>query len=170
MSRVTKDQAKSLFEFASYLVEVSVCDGYFSPCAPSHVALGALVVAMTSDATLTSDAAHQAFVSQFFGNVKEHIGISVVSNAMKAIIARLLEVYNQSHEAASSSSNNQPSEVSNGNSSSPHIILDDNRDHEMDLAISMKEGVMAMEEIRSVSPTSLECIHAMSSAIYQVAE
>jgi hypothetical protein len=40
----------------------------------------------------------------------------------------------------------------------------------MDLAISMKEGVMAMEEIRSVSPTSLECIHAMSSAIYQVAE
>ncbi|KAL3917777.1 MAG: hypothetical protein SGILL_004551 [Bacillariaceae sp.] len=164
---INKDQAKSLLEFASYLVEVSVCDGYFSPCAPSHVAFGALMVAMTCDATLASDAAHQAFVAQFFRHVHEHTGISIESGPMKEIITRLLEVYNQSHEAAVSNNcpaNNAP------NNTSPHIILDDFEDVDMELASSMKEGVMAVEEIRSVSPSSLERIHAMSSGIYQVAE
>ncbi|KAL3918856.1 MAG: hypothetical protein SGILL_004047 [Bacillariaceae sp.] len=168
--RFSKDHVSSLLDFASYLVEVSVCDAYFSPCAPSHVAVGALVVAMTCDETLASDAAHRAFVAQFFRHIQEHVGINIESAAMKAIISRLLDVYNQSHEAASSSSScNQQGTNSSSSNNSPHIIMDDEMDHDCKLASSMAQGVMAMEEIRSVSPASLDRIHA-SSGIFQVAE
>ena len=164
----SKDQVNSLLEFASYLVEVSVCDAYFSPCAPSYVALGALVVAMTCDETLASDASNQSFVAKFFRHIHEHIGISIESEAMKEIVSRLLDVYNQSHEATSSSSSSNE-QGTNSSNNAPHIILDDDQemDQDSELASSMAQGIMAMEEIRSVSPASLDRIHT-SSGIFQV--
>lgn len=151
---ISKDQAASLLEFATYLMEVSVCDSYFNAVPASQVALGSLVVAMTCDESLA--ASHQGFLASFFRTLQELTSIRIESAHMKDIISRLLDVYNQSHEAASESScspssasnkknNNDNSEAashahiqgrissaSNGSfvttNTLPHIIVDDEED------------------------------------------
>ncbi|KAG7344148.1 cyclin-like protein [Nitzschia inconspicua] len=179
-SIISRHQAASLLDFASYLVEVSVCDSYFNALAASEVALGSLVVAMTCDATF---APHQGFLASFFRTMQEHTSIQIESEHMKDIISRLLDVYNQSHEASvsSSTSNNCKDDSTNEHNQlgasinacvpamvSPHVIIDDDDDVEENssttsemplLAMALCQGAMAVDELRSISPsTSLELL------------
>jgi Cyclin, N-terminal domain/Cyclin, C-terminal domain len=177
---ISREQVASLLDFSSYLAEVSVCDSFFNAVAPSQVALGALVVAMTCDETLAS---HQGFLASFFRTIQEHTSINIESAHMKDIISRLLDVYNQSHEASVSSpsannntnNNNKTShahiqggfsDASAIASSSPHLIVDDDDEEEEFaseaapikegpmLVKALAQGVMAVDELRSISPSS----------------
>jgi len=122
---ISREEALSVFEFASYLVEVSVCDAFFSKVAPSEIAFAALAVAVTSDRTLTLDNPHiQAFLSRFWQVVHQQTTMDIESAHMKSIVSRLLDVYNQSHEAAVATADPKEGRGENLQSeSSPQLIL-----------------------------------------------
>jgi hypothetical protein len=100
---ISHDRALTLMDFASYLVEISVCDQYFSRMSPSEIAFGALTLSMTCDADFA--AGQQASFTLFLQTVREETTIDVESIRLKSILARLLVVYNQSQEAAEASIN-----------------------------------------------------------------
>jgi hypothetical protein len=177
---LSREQIMSLLDFSYYLMEVSVCDSYFSTVAPSQIALGALVVAMTSDANLAS---HRLFLVSFLRMIEEYSSINVESEHknLRKITSRLLDIYNQSHEATVSSSqtlqmtnnretschahtNNQSSRSTDVTSkliSTTHLIIDDDEDKEGTatkansiLATTVAEGVVALEDFRSIPPST----------------
>lgn len=97
-SSTTTASSSSLFEFASYLVEVSVCDTYFTQVLPSEIALGALALSMTCDEDVATR--QQASFALFLQSVQTETNLDIDSPRMKAVLSRLLYVYNQSQEAA----------------------------------------------------------------------
>lgn len=100
---VTHESLSNLVEFASYLVEVSVCDIYFSAMAPSKIAFGALALAMMRNSDFFSNGwRHKEFLTRFFQIVHEQTSIDMECPQMNSILSRLLHVYNQSQEAAQS--------------------------------------------------------------------
>lgn len=94
---ISEDRALTLMDFASYLVEISVCDQYFSKMCPSEIAFGALTLSMTCDEDFA--AGQQASFTLFLQTVREGTAIDVESARLKSILSRLLVVYNQSQEA-----------------------------------------------------------------------
>ena len=100
--RMTRERVSKLVDFASSLTEVSVRGIYFSAVAPSEIAFGALALAMTCNPDLfATDCQHQGFFSRFFQTVHEQTSMDIECPHMNSIISRLLNVYNQSQEAAS---------------------------------------------------------------------
>mmetsp|Transcript_17064 Transcript_17064/g.41433 ORF Transcript_17064/g.41433 Transcript_17064/m.41433 type:complete len:493 (-) Transcript_17064:745-2223(-) len=89
----------SLFDLASYLIEVSVCDLYFAQVLPSEVAFAALVMALRCDEETTARFG-QASVALFLQSIQLETGIDINSPRMKAILSRLSDVYSQSQEAS----------------------------------------------------------------------
>ena len=129
---ISDESVSKLANFALYLVEVSVCDMYFSTLAPSKIALGALALAImrNSDFFLT-DCRHKEFISRFFRIVNEQTSMNIECPQMNSIISRLLHVYNQSKEAAAQNIESETllwegSADSGGyQMNSPHIIVDE---------------------------------------------
>lgn len=98
---IEDESVSNLVEFASYLVEISVCDIYFSSLAPSKIAFGALALGMMSNSDLFSCGNRRnEFLSRFFESVNEQTSMTIECPPMNSIISRLLNVYNQSLEAA----------------------------------------------------------------------
>eukprot|EP00535_Pseudo-nitzschia_heimii_P006157 CAMPEP_0197185630 /NCGR_PEP_ID=MMETSP1423-20130617/12328_1 /TAXON_ID=476441 /ORGANISM="Pseudo-nitzschia heimii, Strain UNC1101" /LENGTH=381 /DNA_ID=CAMNT_0042636745 /DNA_START=321 /DNA_END=1466 /DNA_ORIENTATION=+ len=94
------DTLSNLIDFASYLVEVSVCDVYFSSVAPSKVAFGALALAMMCNSGLSSaNSRFKGFLSHFFEIVQEQTSMNIDCPEMNSILSQLFHVYNQSQEA-----------------------------------------------------------------------
>eukprot|EP00529_Nitzschia_sp_RCC80_P022205 CAMPEP_0113482150 /NCGR_PEP_ID=MMETSP0014_2-20120614/22771_1 /TAXON_ID=2857 /ORGANISM="Nitzschia sp." /LENGTH=488 /DNA_ID=CAMNT_0000375659 /DNA_START=391 /DNA_END=1857 /DNA_ORIENTATION=+ /assembly_acc=CAM_ASM_000159 len=89
----------SLFDLASYLIEVSVYDLYFAQVLPSEVAFAALVMALRCDEETTARYG-QASVALFIQSIQLETGIDINSPRMKAILSRLSDVYSQSQEAS----------------------------------------------------------------------
>jgi hypothetical protein len=126
------ESVSALVEFASYLVEVSVCDVYFSSVAPSEIAFGALALAMMCNSDLFStDCRYKAFLSHFFRTVHEQTSMNIECPQMNSILSRLLHVYNQSQEAVTGNFGREPIQweksANNGTyqTTSPHIIVDE---------------------------------------------
>jgi hypothetical protein len=107
-------------------------------------------------------------LAAFAQTVHDLTSLNVESVHMKQIISRLLDVYNQSHEAEVSSSGASNNESSSNLSSStePHVILDDDNgiatNESSMLAMSLAEGVIAVDEIRAITPASLDFLHGSS--------
>jgi len=97
---ITCQSVSEIAEFASYLVEVSVCDIHFSAVAPSKIAFGALALAMMRNLDLFSTGCrHKGFLSHFFQIVHEQTSMNIECPQMNSIVSCLLHVYNQSQEA-----------------------------------------------------------------------
>ena len=95
----TSPLQSSLFDLASYLIEVSVCDLYFAQVLPSEVAFAALAMALRCDEETTARYG-KASVALFLQTIQTETGIDINSPRMKAITARLSDVYSQSQEAS----------------------------------------------------------------------
>jgi len=126
------ESVSALVEFASYLVEVSVCDIYFSAVAPSKIAFGALALAMMCNSDLFSTGCrHKSFLSHFFRTVHEQTSMNIECPQMNSILSRLLHVYNQSQEAVTGNFGREPIQweksANNGTyqTTLPHIIVDE---------------------------------------------
>jgi len=128
---MTRESIGKLMDFASYLVEVSVCDIFFSAVAPSEIAFGAIALAMTCNPDLfATGCQHQRFFSNFFQIIHEHTSMDIESEHMNSIVSRLLNVYNQSQEAVVETIRETTVQVqrrnANGHSTTlPHIITDE---------------------------------------------
>ena len=96
---MTAPSQSSLFDLASYLIEVSVCDLYFAQVLPLEVAFAALVMALRCDEEATARYG-QASIALFLQSIQQETGIGINSPRMKAIISRLSDVYSQSQEAS----------------------------------------------------------------------
>ena len=125
---MTRESIGKLTDFASYLVEVSVCDIFFSAVAPSEIAFGAIALAMTCNPDLfATGCQHQRFFSNFFQIIHEHTSMDIESEHMNSIVSRLLNVYNQSQEAVAETSRETIVQWRNANghpTTLPHIITD----------------------------------------------
>ena len=125
---MTRESIGKLTDFASYLVEVSVCDIFFSAVAPSEIAFGAIALAMTCNPDLfATGCQHQRFFSNFFQIIHEHTSMDIESEHMNSIVSRLLNVYNQSQEAVAETSRETIFQWRNANghpTTLPHIITD----------------------------------------------
>mmetsp|Transcript_107878 Transcript_107878/g.220205 ORF Transcript_107878/g.220205 Transcript_107878/m.220205 type:complete len:470 (-) Transcript_107878:644-2053(-) len=129
----TGGNISNLVDFASYLVEVSVCDIYFSAVAPSKIAFAALALAMICNSDLLPTSyPQQRFLSNFFQIVHEHTFMDIECPQMNAILSRLLHVYNQSQEAVLEDSGMETFEwdsLGGNNHDSltvlPHVIADE---------------------------------------------
>jgi hypothetical protein len=155
----------SLFDFAAYLVEVSVCDVFFAQVLPSEVALAAFATALQCDGGEDTATRYQASFALFLQSVHHEIGIDVASPRMKSIISRLLAVYSQSQEAAVSGARrieHQSDDLCDEDNDQRIIlvegtILNDNDDEVVDrlfiIPQDVPEGPSAgSESIRSISP------------------
>jgi hypothetical protein len=133
---ISEDRALTLMDFASYLVEISLCDQYFSRICPSEIAFGALTLAMTCDSDFA--AGQQASFTLFLRTVLEETSMDVESAHLKSILARLLVVYNQSQEAVeaivSGGRCEQVGDTSyvhnKDNTTSPHLISTDEEEED----------------------------------------
>jgi len=170
------ESVSALVEFASYLVEVSVCDVYFSSVAPSEIAFGALALAMMCNSDLFSTGCrHKAFLSHFFRIVHELTSMNIECPQMNSILSRLLHVYNQSQEAVTGNFGRETIQwersANNGTyqTSLPHIIVDEaeesNTTDEMIFSSDKSERLVALHnnghrvntntsQTRPVSPLS----------------
>lgn len=98
---IAHESLSNLVEFASYLVEISVCDIFFSSLAPSKIAFGALALGMMSSSdSFPCGQLSNEFLSRFFECVNEQTSMNIECPQMNSIISRLLHVYNESQEAA----------------------------------------------------------------------
>jgi len=129
---MSDESVSKLFDFASYLVEVSVCDIYFSSIAPSKVAFGALTLAtMCHSDLLSSGCGHKQCLTRFLHIVNKQTSLNIECPHMNAIIGRLLNVYNQSQEAVAGNVERKIiqgeglSENNSYNTNLPHIIVDE---------------------------------------------
>jgi hypothetical protein len=129
---ISSDSLSNLAEFASYLVEVSVCDLYFSAVAPSKIAFGALTLAMMCNLEFfDSGCIHEGFLSKFFEVVNEQSSMNIECPEMNSILSRLLHVYSQSEEAGVENigreyiERERPDDNGSHHSSIPHIIIDE---------------------------------------------
>jgi hypothetical protein len=170
------ESVSNLVEFAAYLVEVSVCDIYFSAVAPSKIAFGALALAMMCNSDLFSTGCrHKAFLSHFFRIVHELTSMNIECPQMNSILSRLLHVYNQSQEAVTGNFGRETIQwersANNGTyqTSLPHIIVDEaeesNTTDEMIFSSDKSERLVALHnnghrvntntsQTRPVSPLS----------------
>ena len=138
-NEASEERLSRFVDFASYLVEVSVCDIYFSAVAPSEIAFGALALAMTYNQDLFAiGCGHQVSFSRFFRTIREQTSMDIESPRMSSILSRLLHVYNQSQEAACESfgmesetvqwdrsHNNNNNNNITAHTTLPHIIADE---------------------------------------------
>lgn len=132
-SYMSSENLSSSVEFASYLVELSVCDSYFSAVAPSKIAFGALALAMICGHSDLLSNGHQynGFLSHFFQIIQEHTSMMLESLEMNSILSRLLHVYNQSQEAVADNVGKKSiswGRIANNDTyqtTLPHIIVDE---------------------------------------------
>jgi len=133
-NKASGEKLSQFVDFASYLVEVSVCDIYFSAVAPSEIAFGALALAMTYNQDLFAiGCGHQVSFSRFFRTIREQTSMDIESPQMNSILSRLLHVYNQSQEAACESFGMESETVQwdrshnniTAHTTLPHIIADE---------------------------------------------
>lgn len=131
MKEITPDSVSKVVDFASYLVEVSVCDIYFSAVEPSKIAFGALALAMMTNFDFFSTSCQRkVFLDNFFQIVHEHTSMSIECPQMNSILSRLLHVYNQSQEAVGQNVGREAMQLMKGNDSLykttlPHVIVDE---------------------------------------------
>ncbi|VEU38628.1 unnamed protein product [Pseudo-nitzschia multistriata] len=129
-----REKFSQMVDFALYLVEVSLCDIYFSNISSSEIALGALALAMICNQEMfPTSCQNQTFFSRFLQTIYQHTSMDINSPHMSSVISRLLHVYNQSQEAActrfgSESEAGKREESQNNHNvhtNSPHIIADE---------------------------------------------
>jgi len=131
MKDITSDSVSKVVDFASYLVEVSVCDIYFSAVEPSKIAFGALALAMMTNLDFFSTSCQRkGFLDHFFQIVYEHTSMSIECPQMNSILSRLLHVYNQSQEAVGQNVGREAMQLMKGNdrlykTTLPHVIVDE---------------------------------------------
>mmetsp|Transcript_6427 Transcript_6427/g.15599 ORF Transcript_6427/g.15599 Transcript_6427/m.15599 type:complete len:453 (-) Transcript_6427:617-1975(-) len=132
---VSRESLSKLVDFASYLVEISVCDIYFSVVAPSKIAFGALALAMMCNSELFSTGCrHEEFLSRFFQSVYDQTSMNIECPQMNSILSRLLHVYNQSQDAAVQNIEIESFQLEGSandgtyDTGAPHIIVDEEED------------------------------------------
>jgi Cyclin, C-terminal domain/Cyclin, N-terminal domain len=168
----TPTQSRSLFDFAAYLIEVSVCDMYFTQVLPSEVAMAALAMALMCDEDMATR--YQATFALFLHSAQAETGIDVDSPRMKSILSRMLDVYNQSQEAVVAGGSNIVdgshdirdendiqldanlirSDRADNLSQETHIILED--DDTITRPIVIPEDLAA--DVSTITPTSIRTV------------
>lgn len=103
-SSVNENTRRSLLDSASYLVEIAVCDSFFSGIAPSKVAFGAIVSASGGDGTRQINETER---KELYNKIHEMAGLQRDSPELRAVRSRLHHIYTQSED---------------NNSGSPHVI------------------------------------------------
>jgi hypothetical protein len=106
----------SLYELSSYLVEISVCDQYFSRIPPSKIAFVALLVAMKCDPDCAID---RNTFTYFIHMVHQETGMSLDSAEIKPLFSRLQCIYNQSQDSSPVTS--------------PHVIIDEEEENTVNI-------------------------------------
>jgi hypothetical protein len=168
LADLTPEQANSLLEFASYLVEVSVCDSYFSCTPPSQVACAALTLACMSEQSTFG--ALLEFLPRFFEVLCRDISLDLDSVQMKPVVSRLFDVYTQSHEAAASAAADAPApaqvpvdiDETDGNTLCLNIIFDQEVPAHNDILLNVLEQVSQPEQaMRPVSPMLIDANEEM---------
>lgn len=129
------ENLSQLVEFASYLVEISVCDIYFCAVAPSKIAFGALTLAMMNNSEFFSTGCvHQGFLSRFLESVYEQTSMNIECPQINSILSRLLHVYNHSQEATEQNIESDTFQLEGSanddtcETNALHIIVDDEGD------------------------------------------
>ena len=131
----TCESLSNLVDFASYLLEISVCDFYFSTTMRSKIAFGALALAMMCDADFFSSSGHcDGFLFRFFEIIRDQTSMDIECPEMNSIISRLLHVYNQSQEATIQNIGQEPIQQEGQDTnvtldhSMPHVIEDEDEE------------------------------------------
>lgn len=126
---VSTELKNSLLESASYLVEVSVCDAFFSGKHPFKIACAAVInaIGVGSQSRLS-----QAKSNKFFHQLLEHHG---AQEEISSLQLRLHHIYSQSEE---------------NRNSSPHVIMDEENETTAVVIVPPIQGT-----IRVISSSSL---------------
>jgi hypothetical protein len=107
-SSLSTQNSMSVFELASYLVEIAVCDQHFCRVRPQELAFAALIIAMSQH----SEGIDRKTVSLFLHLVQQESGMSSNSAHMKSLCARLRELYKQTEDISRSDD-------------APHVVFDE---------------------------------------------
>ncbi len=127
-SSVSTEFALSLLEMACYLVELSVCDHFFTFVPPSKLAYAAVSICATSEqAGLPLEAKTR---TTFMHKLQANTGLSLESSEIKPIFDRLLAIYRQSNDY--------------GVSNTPNLILDDSEHLGARPALDSNESLFGM--------------------------
>jgi hypothetical protein len=93
---VSSECALALLEAACYLMELSVCDHFFSGIPPSKLAFAAVSLCVTSEQAGPSVGSKTK--QSFMDILQDETSLSLESSEIQPILERLLSVYNLSHD------------------------------------------------------------------------
>lgn len=93
-SSVSTESALMLLEMACYLVELSVCDHFFTLIPPSRLAFAAVSVCVTSEQA--GSTLEPSTRTSFLARLQEDTCLSLESSDIKPVFDRLLAIYKQS--------------------------------------------------------------------------
>lgn len=94
---VSSECALALLDTAFYLVELSVCDHFFSGVPSSKLAFAAVALCITSEQAGPSVGSKTK--QSFMEVLQDETSLSPESCEMQPIVERLLDIYNQSHDS-----------------------------------------------------------------------
>jgi len=141
-SSVTKEQKRTLFESASFLVEISVCDIYLSRIPASQVAFCAML-----NASRTEEIMSKFETDEFCRAIQDLSSLSLDATSLKTrtVRARLESVYRSIDE------NPEGEDDSNGGNSysTLHYISDNEENEEEDDAPSLSKRQPAVKSTLS---------------------
>lgn len=146
-SSLSQEAMFSLYEQASYLVEIAVCDQFFVTVPPSEIALAAITVAVNGQHELRL---HQKTSSFFVQRVLQESGMNLDSASMKMTCNRLQCIYQQSDDFASVDM--------------PHVIVDDEEGNDA-VSTSYEHNLDIDLVVPDVSAFDLRpaCLHAVNA-------
>ena len=128
-------KALSLYELASYLVEISVCDQQFCQERPQELAFAALVIALRED---TDGSVDRKVFSMLLRQVEQDTGMKREASTMNSLCSRLRGIYEQSVEITA-------------DFVVPHVIIED---EEEETSRKRSIATIACDPVVDVRPAS----------------